>query len=118
MYCQNLFSGKNKKSILKCLLKFLPRVLRFKATFNSVYKSEKASWLKGLASKKKKMPLANFSKLSKKLNLNPDTYSCLVYPNQLWKQHVATGQLNNIVLKILKKDVHDSFRRTNKHAYI
>ena len=52
MLCQNLFSGKNKKNILKCLLKFLPRVLRFKATFNSVYKCEKASWLKGLASKK------------------------------------------------------------------
>ena len=43
-------SGENKKNILKCLLKFLPRVLRFKATFNSVYKCEKASWLKGLAS--------------------------------------------------------------------
>ena len=52
MSCQNLFSGKIKKNILKCLLKFLPRVLRFKATFNSVYKGKKASWLKGLASKK------------------------------------------------------------------
>ena len=52
MYCQNLFSEKNKKNILKCLLKFLPRLLRFKATFNNVYKCEKASWLKGLASKK------------------------------------------------------------------
>ena len=53
MLCQNLFFlGKNKKNILKCLLKFLPRVLRFEATFNSVYKCEKASWLKGLASKK------------------------------------------------------------------
>ena len=41
----------NKKNILKCLLKFLPRVLRFKATSNSVYKCEKASWLKGSASK-------------------------------------------------------------------
>ena len=51
MLCQNLFFGKNKKNILK-LLKFLPRVLRFEATFNSVYKCEKASWLKGLASKK------------------------------------------------------------------
>ena len=27
MKCQNLFSGKNKKNISKCLLKFLPRVL-------------------------------------------------------------------------------------------
>ena len=35
MLCQNLFSGEN---ILKCLPKFLARVLRFKATFNSVYK--------------------------------------------------------------------------------
>ena len=50
MKCLNLFSGKNKKDILKYLLKFLPRVLRFKVTFNSVYKCEKASWLKGLAS--------------------------------------------------------------------
>ena len=46
------FLGKIKKTFLKCLLKFLPRVLRFKATFNSVYKCEKASWLKNLASKK------------------------------------------------------------------
>ena len=51
MKCLNLFSGKNKKNISKCLLKFLSRVLRFKATFYSVYKCEKASWLKGLASK-------------------------------------------------------------------
>ena len=43
MLCQNLFSGKNKKNILKCQLKFLPGVQRFKATFNSVYKYEKAS---------------------------------------------------------------------------
>ena len=48
----NPVSWKNKKNILECLLKFLPKVLRFKATFNSVYKCEKASWLKGLASKK------------------------------------------------------------------
>ena len=52
MKCLNLFSGKNNKNILKNLLKLLPRVLRFKATFNNVYKCEKASWLKGLASKK------------------------------------------------------------------
>ena len=52
MFCQNLFSGKNKKNILKYLLNFLPRVPRFKAIFNSVYKCEKGSWLKGLASKK------------------------------------------------------------------
>ena len=51
------------------MLKFLPGVPMLKATFNSVYKCEKASKLKGLASKKI-MPLANFSKLSKKLNLN------------------------------------------------
>ena len=51
MLCQFLFSGKNKKNILECLPKVLPKVLRFKAT-NSVYKYEKASWLKDLASKK------------------------------------------------------------------
>ena len=38
-----VFWEKNKKNILKCLLKFLPGVQRFKATFNSVYKYEKAS---------------------------------------------------------------------------
>ena len=52
MKCQNLFSGKNKKNILKCLLlKLLPRVLSVHATFNKVYKCEIASWPKGSASK-------------------------------------------------------------------
>ena len=44
MKCQNLFSGKNKKKYFRMLrAEILPTVLIVKATFNNVYKPEKAS---------------------------------------------------------------------------